>query len=197
MATAMGSIIKVVAVFEIHIERKAVVHIIPKMIFLGLVPRMETTLRAILLCNPHFSMEAAKKNPPMKRKIFRSPNCLAISWAEFTFIKGNKTRGKRAVAGIGNASVIHQKAMRRVTARVFWASGVIPSGLGRRSISKNRGMPAKSPTLCLCVNFLSKKIPQCILILKKIVRDVDSVFIKSEIRSIQPHSQLNGTQLLT
>ena len=63
---AMGSIITVVAVFEIHMERKAEAKIKPKMICLILVPVIEIILRAMRLCRFHFCIAKAKINPPTK-----------------------------------------------------------------------------------------------------------------------------------
>jgi hypothetical protein len=61
----MGNIIKVVAVFEIHMDKKAVATIKPKIIEGIFVPINKIMFKAILLCKFHFSMAIAIKNPPM------------------------------------------------------------------------------------------------------------------------------------
>ena len=48
MARAFGTIVRAVAVLEIHMERKAVTMIIPKSKILGFNPNIKTVLRAIL-----------------------------------------------------------------------------------------------------------------------------------------------------
>ncbi|GGA66245.1 hypothetical protein GCM10007176_08380 [Salinicoccus roseus] len=48
-ARAIGTIIIVVAVFEIHIDRNAVASINPKIILFGFVPTIEIIERATLL----------------------------------------------------------------------------------------------------------------------------------------------------
>ena len=65
----MGNIIAAVAVFEIHMEMKAVATMNPSTSRRGLVPTADTMARAIRRCSPQRSMVTAMKNPPMKRKI--------------------------------------------------------------------------------------------------------------------------------
>ena len=64
---AMGSIIKVVAVFDIHMLMEKLASMNPKMIVLALVPVRFTMLKASLRCKFHFSMANAMKKPPKKR----------------------------------------------------------------------------------------------------------------------------------
>ena len=68
-ARATGSIIAAVAVFEIHMLRKAVAIMNPRINLEGAVPKSVMTFSAIRRCSPDFSIAAAIKKPPMKRKI--------------------------------------------------------------------------------------------------------------------------------
>ena len=68
-ANAMGTIIIVVAVLLIHMERKAVATIKPKIIRLLLNPTRRMVCKAIRRCRFHFSMAIAIKKPPKNRKI--------------------------------------------------------------------------------------------------------------------------------
>ena len=68
-AKATGSIIIVAAVFEIHIDKKAVAIINPNIIFFRLLPTLFSIITAILLCKFHFSIAIDKMNPPMNKKI--------------------------------------------------------------------------------------------------------------------------------
>jgi hypothetical protein len=64
----MGSIMATVAVFEIHIERKAVVDMNPSMIIFGEVPIRRRILRAIRLWRPECSTPMAIMRPPKNMK---------------------------------------------------------------------------------------------------------------------------------
>ena len=66
-AMATGSIIMVVAVLEIHIDKNAVATMNPRMILDGLVPMNRMITSAIRLWKFHFSMARAIMNPPMNR----------------------------------------------------------------------------------------------------------------------------------
>ena len=68
-AIAMGRSISVVAVFEIHIDRAAVVTMKPRMIGRGRDPKRAIALRAMRRCRFHASIACAIRNPPMKRKM--------------------------------------------------------------------------------------------------------------------------------
>ena len=57
-----------VAVFEIHIDKNAVANINPSITLRASIPIKEIILIAILLCNFHFSIPIAIKNPPKYRK---------------------------------------------------------------------------------------------------------------------------------
>jgi len=67
--SAIGTIIMVVAVLEIHIDRNAVAIIKPNKILPGFTPNHFKTLRAMRLCKFHRCMARATKNPPIKRKM--------------------------------------------------------------------------------------------------------------------------------
>ena len=70
---AIGSIIIVVAVLLIHIDKKAVDIINPNTIKLGPALKLEIIKKAILLCKFVYCIAKPKMNPPKKRKI--------IGWA--------------------------------------------------------------------------------------------------------------------
>jgi hypothetical protein len=57
--------------------------------------------------------------------------------------------GTSAVAEMGMASVIHQTAIRTVTAAALIATGAMPEGVGRASIRINAAAPPIRPTVCL------------------------------------------------
>ena len=61
--------------------------------------------------------------------------------------RGKSANGSRAVAGKGIASVAHQIAIRKTTAKVRQASILNASGAGEISIPKNTKMPIKKPAL--------------------------------------------------
>lgn len=68
-AIATGSNIKVVAVLEIHIERKADAAMNPKTRRLLLCdPNALTMVRAMRLCAPLFAMAVDKINPPISSR---------------------------------------------------------------------------------------------------------------------------------
>jgi len=69
MDKPMGSIIIVVAVLDIHAERKAEAAMNPKMIMEGPPPIVLMVKRASRLWRFHFSMVKAIIKPPMNRKI--------------------------------------------------------------------------------------------------------------------------------
>ena len=66
--SAIGSIIRVVAVLETHIDRNAVEIIIPRMICRGWVPTRRRVSSAIRRCRFHFCIAMAMRKPPRKRK---------------------------------------------------------------------------------------------------------------------------------
>ena len=58
-----------VAVFDIHIDRKAVANIKPSYIRAGLTPVNMSIFNAILLWRFHFCIARATINPPINRNI--------------------------------------------------------------------------------------------------------------------------------
>ena len=64
MAIPMGSIITDVAVLEIHMDKKAVAIINPRITFRISEPMKAIILSAILRCKFHFSIPIAMRNPP-------------------------------------------------------------------------------------------------------------------------------------
>jgi hypothetical protein len=59
---------------------------------------------------------------------------------------GKRTRGKRAVAKRGMASLTHQTAMRRATA-ARWLAGAFPGSTGNTMRRKKEAAPSQRPTL--------------------------------------------------
>lgn len=145
-ARPMGIIITVVAVLEIHMDKNAVAIINPRMRRFGVSPMTAMITRAILLWRCHRCMAKAMKNPPMNRKMRGLAYGAAAVFASEICKRGKNATGRRDVAGMGMASVIHQVAMRSAMAAIFWASGVIPAGVGTmKRMAKMRG-PRKRPT---------------------------------------------------
>ena len=136
---AIGSIITVVAVLLSHILRNPVEIINPKIILLGVLPVSLIIFKAILLCEPIFSIAVAKMNPPKKRKITGLP------YGEEAFLtsempkSGKKRMGKRAVTKMGTASVIHQIIMKKDKASVLEAIGETSKGLKINKSPKTMG----------------------------------------------------------
>ena len=64
MASTMGTIMEVVAVLEIHMERNVVGSMRPSISSRGLVPMVVRALSAILWCSMHFSTEIAVMRDP-------------------------------------------------------------------------------------------------------------------------------------
>ncbi len=73
IATAIGIIIIVVAVFEIHIERNAVAIMNPSTRRRGLVPTRRMMCSAIRRCRFHRCIDIAMMTPPRKRKLTSLP----------------------------------------------------------------------------------------------------------------------------
>ena len=65
----MGTIMLVVAVFDIHMDRNMVGSIRPSMRSLGLVPMVMRALSAILWCRLHFSTAIAVIREPSERQM--------------------------------------------------------------------------------------------------------------------------------
>ena len=70
---AMGSIIRVVAVLEIHMLRPAVASINPAMSLLGLPPAATNTFKANRRCKFQRSKAMAMRNPPRNKKTYFDP----------------------------------------------------------------------------------------------------------------------------
>ncbi len=123
MASAIGSIMRVVAVFEIHIDKPLVATIKPAMSLVGWFPNTASTFNAILLCKPQRSMAKAIMKPPIRRKTTEFMYWLATDFVEEIPSSGNNARGKRAVAARGTASVIHRTAIKTATAAMRATTG--------------------------------------------------------------------------
>ena len=60
---------------------------------------------------------------------------------------GNKTSGRRDVAAMGIASVIHQTAINKPTPATCHALLDNPEGAGKNRVTKNNAGPETSPTM--------------------------------------------------
>ena len=69
IAIAIGTIIMVVAVFDIHMDKNQVATMNPRRIRLGLMPISRMMRRAMRRCRFHFCIASAMMNPPTKRKM--------------------------------------------------------------------------------------------------------------------------------
>ncbi len=112
----MVTIIMVVAVLLIHIDRNAVASMNPSTRRAGAVPTRPITCSAIRRCRFQRSMVTAIMKPPMKRYTrWLAYDSVTVA-AGMTPREGNTTMGSRAVAGMGMASLIHQIAIHTATA---------------------------------------------------------------------------------
>ena len=66
---AMGIIIMVAVMFEIHMDKKPEQTIKPSINQKGLFPDTDSIFSAILLCKPHFSMAKPMIAPPINKNI--------------------------------------------------------------------------------------------------------------------------------
>jgi hypothetical protein len=137
----MGNIISAVAVLLTHMLRKADAIMNPIIIDNGLTPTKEIMRKAILLCKLDFCIAMAIMKPPIKRKIIEFAYGAVATPTGAIPSTGNSIIGSREVAGMGMASLIHQKAIRTATAVVFHASGSIPAGTGNNKIRQKSTGP--------------------------------------------------------
>ena len=127
----------VVAVFDIHMERKAVANIKPSKILAGLLPKKIRILVAIRLCKFHFSIANAIIKPPMNKNIRWLKYIAEMVFPSTTPKIGNKTIGNKAVTAIGIISETHQTAIRMAIAKVYVISGLPGSKSAKIIISKH------------------------------------------------------------
>ena len=144
--SAMGIIISVVAVLEIHIESSAAATMNPRIMALGREPKAATTLSAMRACRFQRSIASATMNPPSSNMTMGLANGLAAWPALAMPRKGNRASGTRAVAAIGMASVAHQAAMSRAREASSQASRDSPPGTGMSWTIRASPSPATSPT---------------------------------------------------
>jgi hypothetical protein len=121
-ATAIGTIITAVAVFEIHIETAAVAISMPSRSCLGSVPTACSTRSATRRCRPVCSIAAPIAMPPRNKKMYASKYGWAVLQTSPAGPRpnrpsiGNNNSGKHAVQWIGSASVSHNTAIAAATA---------------------------------------------------------------------------------
>ncbi len=121
MAIPIGNIITAVAVLLIHIDKKAVATIKPKIIFFTSEPMKLIIFSAIRRCRFHFSIAMAMMNPPIYKNTNLCPKALVVVPKSNPPDSGNNTIGINAVTAIGMASVIHQIAIQAVDAKTALA----------------------------------------------------------------------------
>ena len=145
----MGNIIKVVAVFEIHMLINQAESINPKMILLAEFPVIFNKLNENLLCNPDFSSAKANKNPPKNKKINLSPNgAQACSIVDIPN-NGNNIIGNKAVTAIGTVSINHQLSIQTIMANVRHTLIGHPIGFIHAINSANNG--GNQTEICLFI----------------------------------------------
>ena len=93
---AIGSIMTVVAVLDIHMLKKAVARLKPSIIPVGLVPVILIRLSAIRRCSFRFSMANAIMKPPINKKIIGLAYGAKVSFVENKPKEGNNTIGSSA-----------------------------------------------------------------------------------------------------
>jgi hypothetical protein len=144
-ARTIGTIIIVVAVFEIHMERKAVAAMKPRRIARGRTPKRTSTRRAMRRCRSQRCMARATRNPPMNRKMTWLKYSFDTALPSSTPKAGRSTTGTRLVTASGMASVIHQTAMRIATAAVRVTSGRPGSKSAKSSTPRASAGPSQRP----------------------------------------------------
>ena len=127
IAIATGSNIKVVAVFEIHIDKNALAAIKPKTrLRLLFPPNIRIITKATRSCAPLFSIARDKMKPPSKSSMSLSPYASETDSIGKTPDRGSTASGTSDVTGIGTGSKIHQSTHRTVRPRVIAASSCKP-----------------------------------------------------------------------
>ena len=116
---AMGSIISVVAVFDIHMLMAKLASMNPNMMVFALVPVLSTMLRASLRCRFHFSIASAMRNPPRNRKTNRLLYVRQVFSKVITPSNGKSMMGNNEVMAMGTLSVIHQISIQATTPNTF------------------------------------------------------------------------------
>ncbi len=119
----MGIIIMVVAVLDNHIERNPVAIMNPNTRREGFPPISFSMRNAMRLCRFHCSTAIAIRKPPRNRKISQLMYSFATSSVFISPRRGNNATGRRAVAGMGMASVTHQVAISTATAAIVVTCG--------------------------------------------------------------------------
>lgn len=129
IARALGTIVRAVAVFDIHIDKKAVTIIIPHNNIRGRSPNIKTVLRAIRECKFHLTIAVEKIKPPRKTSEVSENIEDATAEAVETANSGSRKTGKKAVITIGIGSKIHHNAVIMVTPKHADALGLDLSSL--------------------------------------------------------------------
>ncbi len=123
IASTIGTIIIVVAVLDIHMDRNAVATMNPNRMLRGLMPNQSRIRSAIRLWRFQRCIARATKNPPMNRKIMWLKYTGATTFPFMIPSAGNNTTGSNVVTANGIASVIHHTAISSATAAVRVTSG--------------------------------------------------------------------------
>ena len=90
-------------------------------------------------------MALAITNEQMKRSTKDCPKFAAVALALRIPEVGKSTKGTKLVTAMGTASVIHQQAIRSVTAAAILPSIESPAGAGANDTSVSKTKPRMSP----------------------------------------------------
>ena len=91
----------------------------PNNILLVLAPIYLIIVKATRVCKFHLSIAIARIKPPKNKKIISLPYSEETCSGESTCPKGKSMSGKKLVAAIGIASVIHQIAIHTVIPKTY------------------------------------------------------------------------------
>ena len=142
-ARATGSSIRLVAVFDIHMDKAAAAAMKPNTSErLELPPKARTMVSAIRLWAPLFSSAVARMKPPRRSSIRLWPYDWATCTGVNTPSSGNRPRGRNEVAGMGMGSNTHQTTQITVMPRVKATSLEKPLAYMRYAAAKASTGPA-------------------------------------------------------
>ena len=150
---AMGSIIKAVAVFEIHMLRKAVASMNPSTILRPEVPVWDKIANATRRWTSHFSRAKAIRKPPRKRYTYGEPYAVVTASIGSTPVAGRSKMGNNEVTAMGSTSAIHHTSIHITDATAHAAEGVQPTSAGSRD---PQAMNTAGPASSRPVDFISR-----------------------------------------
>ena len=136
------------AVFDTNIDRNPVAIIKPNNILAVLAPIYLIIVKATRVCKFHLSIAIARMKPPKNKKIISLPYSDDTASGDNTWPIGNKISGKKLVAAIGIASVIHQIAIHTVIANTKTPFSGKAGGWKKINIKAKHSGPKISPNNC-------------------------------------------------